>query len=106
MTTFSRLALVIQGKCEPCNWIETAFLAVVNALKLPTVGSSNKGKFLHTTADDGDLEWISIVQLPEITESDKGKYLHLNADTGDLEWAALPEANAAEATSKRTVSKK
>ena len=89
MTTFSRLALVIQGKCEPCNWVETAFLTVVNALKLPTVGNSDKGKFLHTTASNGKLEWATIVQLPEITEDDKDKYLHINAETGVLEWVTI-----------------
>ena len=89
MTTFSRLALVIQGKCEPCNWIETAFLTVVNALKLPAVGDSDKGKFLHAAADDGDLEWTAIVQLPEITADDKDKYLHINAESGALEWVTI-----------------
>ena len=57
MTTFARLALVIQGKIPPCNWIERAFYTVINALKLPTVGASDKDKFLHTNASTGDLEW-------------------------------------------------
>lgn len=59
MTTFSRLALVIQGKIKPCNWIERAFLAVINALKLPTVGTSDKGKYLKTNSETGALEWAS-----------------------------------------------
>ena len=89
MTTFSRLALVIQGKCEPCNWIETAFLTVVNALKLPAIGDSDKGKFLHTKASNGKLDWATIVQLPTVTADDKDKYLHINAETGDLEWVTI-----------------
>ena len=59
MTTFSRLALVIQGKIAPCNWIERAFVTVVNALKLPTIGSSDKGKYLKTNSETGALEWAS-----------------------------------------------
>ena len=59
MTTFSRLALVIQGKIKPCNWIERAFLTVINALKLPAVGASDKGKYLKTNSETGALEWAS-----------------------------------------------
>lgn len=59
MTTFARLALVIQGKIPPCNWIERAFITVINALKLPTVGASDKGKYLKTNSESGDLEWAA-----------------------------------------------
>ena len=59
MTTFSRLALVIQGKIAPCNWIERAFVTVVNSLKLPAVGTSDKGKYLKTNSETGNLEWAS-----------------------------------------------
>lgn len=57
MTTFARLALVVQSKIPPCNWIERAFITVINALKLPAVGASDKGKYLHTNSSTGALEW-------------------------------------------------
>ena len=85
MTTFSRLALVIQGKIKPCNWIERAFLTVINALKLPTVGADNKDKYLHTNASTGALEWGAISgSLPAVTTDDNNKVLAVVAG----EWSA------------------
>ena len=87
MTTFARLALVIQGKIPPCNWIERAFNTVINALKLPTVGSSDKDKFLHTNASTGALEWAeggSGSGLPEVTSEDNNKVLAVVSGV----WAA------------------
>ena len=87
MTTFARLALVIQGKIPPCNWIERAFNTVINALKLPSVGTSDKDKFLHTNASTGALEWAEGSggsDLPSVTGDDNGKVLAVVSGA----WAA------------------
>lgn len=86
MTTFARLALVIQGKIPPCNWIERAFNTVINALKLPTVGTSDKGKYLHTNESTGALEWAEAggSDLPSVTAEDDGKVLAVVSGA----WAA------------------
>ena len=99
MTTFSRLALVIQGKIKPCNWIERAFAALASAISsvLPSVSTSDRGKFLGVNASNNNLGWKTINQVPDVENADKGKYLHANGETGALEWSeaeGLPAVTA------------
>lgn len=89
MTTFSRLALVIQGKIKPCNWIERAFAALAEAASgvLPSISNADRGKFLGVNSSNNNLGWKAIRQVPDVENADKGKYLHANGDTGALEWS-------------------
>lgn len=101
MTTFSRLALVIQGKIKPCNWIERAFAALASAISsvLPSVSTSDRGKFLGVNASNNNLGWKTINQVPDVETADKGKFLHNDSSTGALEWSeagGLPSVTSAD----------
>ena len=89
MTTFSRLALVIQGKIKPCNWIERAFAELASSISsvLPSVSNNDRGKFLGVNASNNNLGWKAIRQVPDVENADKGKFLHANSDSGALEWS-------------------
>ena len=59
--------------------------------ELPTVGSSDKDKYLHTNASTGAVEWSAVEdELPTVTSADKDKFLHTNESTGAVEWADAP----------------
>ena len=50
--------------------------------ELPTVGSSDKDKYLHTNASTGDVEWSAApTELPSVSGADEGKVLAVN-DSG------------------------
>lgn len=69
--------------------------------ELPTVGSSNKDKYLHTNASNGNVEWANApTELPSVTSADETKVLTVDSN-GD--WVAadapsgLPSTTSASA---------
>ena len=86
MTTFSRLALVIQGKIKPCNWIERAFAALAEAASsvLPSISNADRGKFLGVNKTNNNLGWKTIRQVPEYDSDDIGKSLQV-VNSGETE---------------------
>ena len=47
--------------------------------ELPTVGASDKDKYLHTNNSTGDVEWASApTELPSVSGTDEGKVLTVN----------------------------
>lgn len=97
VTTFERLAKVLNGYVKPANWIERAFASIGSVVsKIPDVTNSDRGKFLGVNSSNNNLGWKAIRQVPAVETTDKGKYLHANSDTGALEWeeaggSSLPE---------------